>query len=202
MTTPSFINLIPGREVVTVNENTRSVDTPNFLAQLKIDLGKGIASGFAALNSAGKVIDAAQNVIEAATVDGLGQATTVAKSLLKATTAQAMRAVLGFPDAAISAVITDFLDSADAVTARTAIGAGTGSGSGTTDLTGVPIIIGKIGGVYRMTASGPVGRPAADRPVWFDGDTQPTNDGAITGGGGMVPDGTLSGGQRDKWINP
>lgn len=69
------------------------------------------------------------------------------------------------------------------------------AGSGATELAATPWLLGTTAGVYPP-------RPATSRAVWFtDKAVQPTNNGLITGGGGMVPDGTLPNGLVDFWVS-
>lgn len=67
--------------------------------------------------------------------------------------------------------------------------------SATADLTAVPWYLGTTAGSYPP-------RPATTRPVIFtDPNVMPANTGSTSGGGGMVPTGSLPGGLSDMWIS-
>lgn len=98
-----------------------------------------------------------------------------------------------------SADLTDVLAKIAALQEQvsTVVAAATAAATAAADaqLVTSPWLLGTTGGIYPP-------RPATTRPVWFvDPNVQPGNDGQVTGGGGMVPEGTLPGGLTDFWIS-
>lgn len=117
--------------------------------------------------------------------------------LAKAADAAAVRTIAGAaPISHTHAVPTDLVATGTPSSTTFLRGDGAWAAvSATADLTGVPWYLGTTAGSYPP-------RPATTRPVIFtDPNVMPANTGSTSGGGGMVPTGSLPGGLSDMWVS-